>query len=636
MILTFAILIITIILFIWGKFRPDFVAIVSLLALYLTGILTSDQALSGFSDSTVIMIAALFVVGEGLSRTGVTAWLGSKMLQLAGSSKTRFLVVLMIGTALLSAFISNTGTVATLMPAVVSVSWTIGSMPSQFLIPLAYAANAGGLLTLIGTPPNIVVADVLEGAGYEPFGFFEFAFIGVPLLICAVLYMFLWGQRLLPKRKSGEPPPDLTTAMTELGQTYALQEKLFNLRVRRGSELVGQTLAQAALGKEYQVMVLNIERGEEGHNLPVPRQVQNTLDVLGYDDEPPIPGPDTVIYTNDLLLSEGTEEAVERLAIRFNLGVQPADQPQNETKASENGQPQLADTLLSREVGVAEVLIAPRSEYIGQTIIEGQFAQKYDVQVLSVRRKDRLIDHQNTKLDFGDSLFVRGTWETIGRFKKERRNFVVVGSPEAMAQQIVEPNAYAVIAVLALLLMIILMLSGAVSTVMATLIAAAIMVFGGCLTMAQTYRAISWSSVILIAAMIPMAVALQVTGGAEFLADGLVNTLGAIGPVALSAGIFLLTVAFSQVISNTATTVLMAPIALQAALVMDVSPYPVLMMVVVGASTAFLTPIASPPNTMVMTPGSYAFVDYVKVGLPLTVIFLIVSLILVPLIWPFY
>ena len=295
MTLTFIILIITIILFIWGKYRPDFVAIVSLLALYLTGILTTDQALSGFSDSTVIMIAALFVVGEGLSRTGVTAWLGGKMLQLAGSSKSRFLIVLMIGTALLSAFISNTGTVATLMPAVVSVSWTIGSVPSQFLIPLAYAANAGGMLTLIGTPPNIVVAEVLEAAGYAPFGFFEFALIGIPLLICAVLYMFFLGQRLLPSRKPGEPPTDLTTAMTELGKTYALQEKLYKLRVRRGSELVGQTLAQAALGRDYHVTVLNIERGEQEHNLLVPRPVQNTLDMLRYDDEPPIPGPDTVI-----------------------------------------------------------------------------------------------------------------------------------------------------------------------------------------------------------------------------------------------------------------------------------------------------------------------------------------------------
>ena len=634
MILTFVILIITILLFIWGKYRPDFVAIVSLLALYLTGILTTDQALSGFSDSTVIMIAALFVVGEGLSRTGVTAWLGSKMLQLAGSSKSRLLIVLMIGTALLSAFISNTGTVATLMPAVVSVSWTIGSVPSQFLIPLAYAANAGGLLTLIGTPPNIVVADVLKNAGYEPFGFFEFTLIGVPLLICAVLYMFLWGQRLLPKRKSGEPPADLTTAMTELGKTYALQEKLYKLRVRRGSDLAGQTLAQAALGRDYQVSVIRIERADEQSHL---RPVQNTLDMLGFDSESSIPKADSVIKQGDVLLAEGTEDAIEHLAIRFNLGAQVVSQPQAQPNADDKNDQnqQLTGVLLTREVGLAEILITPRSEYIGQTVSEGQFAQKFNVQVLSIRRRDKLMDRKRSKLAFGDSLLVRGTWEAIGRFKKERRNFVVVGSPEAMAQQIVEPSLQAVIAIFALVLMVVLMLTGVVSTVIATLIAAAIMVFGGCLTMAQTYRAISWSSVILIAAMIPMAVALQVTGGAEFLAEGLVNTLGTIGPVALSAGIFLLTVAFSQVISNTATTVLMAPIALQAAVVLGVSPYPVLMMVVVGASTAFLTPIASPPNTMVMTPGSYAFNDYMKAGLPLTLIFLIVSLILVPLIWPF-
>jgi di/tricarboxylate transporter len=310
--------------------------------------------------------------------------------------------------------------------------------------------------------------------------------------------------------------------------------------------------------------------------------------------------------------------------LHFNLGVQPINEADD----------QLTDVLLSQEVGLAEVLITPRSDYAGLTVAEGQFGQKYGVQVLSVGRQDAMADLKTTRLQFGDSLLVRGAWKAIRLLKDESRNFVVVGSPEAMAREVVGLGPKSLVAVLALVGMVTLMLTGLVPTVVAALMAAAVVVLGGCLTTQDAYRAISWETVVLIAAMLPMSAALQITGGAEFIADGLVNTLGTLDPLFLMAGVFLLTAVFSQVISNTATTVLVAPIALGAALEIGLSPQAMLMMVAVGASAAFLTPIASPPNTLVMTPGGYRFNDYVKVGLPLLVIVLVVSLALVPMIWP--
>jgi di/tricarboxylate transporter len=266
--------------------------------------------------------------------------------------------------------------------------------------------------------------------------------------------------------------------------------------------------------------------------------------------------------------------------------------------------------------------------------LQSHFADKYQVQVLSLKRGDRTVDLKDEKLAVGDALLVRGRWLDIELLKNERRNFVVVGSPEEMVRQVVELSPQAVVSVISLIGMIALMVTGLVPPVIAALSAAVFMIIGGCLTMPQAYRTISWNSVVLIAAMIPMSVALQVTGGADYVANGLVSTLGAAGPMALMAGVFLVTTALSQVISNSATTILMAPIVLQVGLDMGVSVRPLLMIVAVSASTAFLTPIGTTTNLMVTTPGDYSFTDFVRVGLPLVILFLLLSLIIVPLIWP--
>ena len=628
MIITFVILAITIVLFISQKLRSDIVALLSLLALFLAGILDSSQALSGFSDSTVIMIAALFVVGEGLSQTGVTTWLGQQVIALAGSSKGRLLVVLMVGTAVLSAFISNTGTVATLLPATVNAAWSIGSTPSMFLIPLAFAANTGGLLTLTGTPPNIVVADTLSNNGYAPFGYFEYAKIGLPLLICAVAYMVFIGQRLLPTREGDDKPINLGAEMKEVAQAYALQSKLFKIYVRENEQFVDKNLKQINIGHDFNVSVIKIEFAEEESPDDLSQRerrrarIRKNLDINTEDE---LPGPESMVRRHDTLLVKATDKAIQAASEHYQFAYEPAN-------FSEEG---LSAELLSHDVGVAEIILTPRSTYISRTVASSQIGQRYHVQVVTVLRGDKPISRKGTKLAYGDALLVRGSWQAIDLMRKEKRNFVVVGNPEAMSKQVVELSRPATIAVLAMVGMVGLMVSGWVPSVMAALIAAVAMVLGGCLSMPQAYRSISWQSVVLIAAMIPMSVALEVTGGATFIANGLVNTLGSYGPIAMMAGVFLLTTAFSQVINNTATAVLVAPIVLKAAEELAVSPYPLLMIVAVSASTAFLTPIGTTTNLMVMTPGGYRFNDYAKVGGPLLLIFLIVSLILVPIIWPF-
>ncbi len=591
---TFIILGITIVLFVWGRWPADLVAVLSLLALALSGVIGTSDALAGFGNPTVVMIAALFVVGEGLSRTGVTGWGGKKLLEVARGSRTRLLVVVMLGTAGLSAFISNTGTVATLLPAVVAAAWSVGSMPSRFLIPLAFAANTGGLLTLTGTPPNIVVAQTLEQSGLRPFSFFEYALIGGPLLIAAVVYMALVGRRLLPSRSADQRPIDAAADLADLAAAYSLGENQFRLRVRANSGLIGKTVREAALGPTYGAPVLRVEGRELAQNV--------------------------ILQHDDVIVVRAPDEAIDRLMQELGLSLQPPGESTEE--------------FVSSEIGLAELIPTPRSEYLGRPMVLGRVDERLGVQLLAVRRRGEPVVERELALEFGDSALVRGTWDSIAELQRERRNFVVVGAPEEIASEVTGLGPRAGVAVAALVGMVALMVTGIVPTVIAALIAAVAMILGGCLSTREAYQSVSWSSVVLIAAMIPMGRALETTGGASVVAEGLVSTLGSLSPIALMAGVFLLTTGFSQVINNTATAVLMAPIVIQAAVGLSVSPHPLLMIVAVAASTAFLTPIGTTTNILVFSPGGYQFTDYVKVGLPLMLLFLAISLLLVPIIWP--
>jgi di/tricarboxylate transporter len=625
MTLVFVILAFTIVLFVWGRLPSELVAVGSLLALYLGDLVSLGQAFAGFSNPTVILVGSLFVVGEALTRTGVTAYAGERLIGQARGEPLRLLVVMMAGTAILSAFISNTGTVATLMPAVVIAAWGVRSNPSAFLIPLAFAANAGGVLTLTGTPPNVVVAEALESHGFRPFDYFEYARIGLPLLLTAIVYMALFGKRLLPERTTGAAPQPLAGALEDLAETYALEEETYRLHVLAGSRLVGETLREAGLSSHFGITVLGVGTlsPTEGEGRPrLLEPLRSSIDKLRRQSEP-IPSSDHRIEVGDVLTVTASAADIHRAEVELRLGVLPVGETQG-----------LLSELMSRELGVAELLVTPRSRYIGALIPQDRIAGEFGLVVLGARRGVKLLPLEEP-LQVGDSILVRGTWEAIGRIQDLQEDLVVVGRPEEVVTQVTRLNTRSALALAILAGMVLLMVSGAVPVAVASLLAAAAMLLCGCLSTSQAYRAISWSTVILIAGMLPMATALEASGGAEQIADLLVATLGSFGPVAVLAGIFVVATTLSQVMSNTATAVLMSPIVLTAAVGLGVEPHPLMMGLAVAASTAFLTPIGTTTNLMVLGPGNYRFGDYAKVGGPLVLIFLGICLVLIPILWPF-
>lgn len=610
MLLVFGLLFGTVLLFLSDRLSLDLVALLVLLALVFTQALTLNEALAGFSDPVVLMIAGLFIVGAGLVQTGVADALGKRLARLAGTSEIRLLVATMLVAAGLSAFMSSTGAVAILLPMVVGLAWGAKVSPSKLLIPLAYGSVVGGLLTLIGTPPNIVVSNQLAAGGYGPFGFFSFTPIGLLALAVAVIFMVFVGRHLLParaRRISGGAEGDDAVSLSDLAQAYRLPGNLFRLRLRMASPLVGKLLAEADLPARYGVNVLGIQPWPDRRSTPLPAQPA---------------GPETLLAVQDILHVQGTPEQVAKLARDERMGIIPAAEGQ--------------ERLLPNEFGMAEVLLTPRSRLVGQTLGSSRFRDKYHVTVLGVMRLGKPVTDPlvTAELRFGDTLLVQGTWQAISLLSDESHDFVVVGQPVEMAQA--RPAARrAPVAVACMLGMLILMAFNIVPHVIAVLLAAVVMVLAGCLTMEDAYKNMNWQSLVLLAGMLPMATALQKSGGVQYVADLLTNSLGQWGPMAVMLGLFLLTGFFSQFISNTATTVLVAPIAFQAALTLSIAPHAFLMTVAVAASTAFATPIATASNTLVLGSGGYRFSDFLRVGIVLQVVIMIVVLLALPLLFPF-
>ncbi|WP_034059742.1 SLC13 family permease [Lacinutrix jangbogonensis] len=606
------ILLITIILFVWGKFPPDVVALISMLSLFLFGILNLSETLSGFSNPTVIMIASLFIIGEGLSKTGWTALAGKKFMELAGKSTSRLLVIVTLGSGVLSGFVSNTGTVATLLPVTISSAWKMGTLPSQVLMPVAFGSNTGGLLTLTGTPPNIIVSNALSESGYESFSFFEFALIGLPLLLITILYFRYIGYKLLPKNKTNNKPVDIESTLHKWIEAYKVHNDYYRLRVRSISPLLNTTLSAWELEQKYNVSIIRIKRRNPNTLKGIPQFIE-------------FPTPNTEILYHDILTVRGETEAINILMVHFRLGLLPLEPAPDEMR----------NNLINQEVGMTEVLVTPKSFLVGRNVKIGNYFKRFGIQLMAASRNNKPLLDRNIRVKAGDGFLIRGSWENIDLLKSQHENLVICGSPEGLAKDVDDLTTKSYIALGALLLLIVLLVFKIVPGAIASLISAGIVLLSGCVPIAKAYKSISWTSVIMIAAMIPMGLALQKTGLAEIVANGLVNGLGSIHPILLLAGIFLLTTAFSQVINNSATAVLMAPIVILAASQLQLSPKPFMIIVAVSASTAFLTPVGTTTNAMVMSAGGYKFKDYLKVGAPLLLIFLIVSLLLVPIIWPF-
>ena len=466
-------------------------------------------------------------------------------------------------------------------------------------------------MTLIGTPPNIVVSNQLAASGFGPFGFFEFAPVGLVMLILGIGYMVAVGRRLLPDRPSTSFTAMQTAAdaisSEDLVQAYQLPGTLFLLKVESNSPLAGQTLEEASLRARYHVNILEVQLCEEESRKHRPAHPA---------------GPDTRLHAGDTLHVKGRPENVLHFAREEKLALLR----QQEDRAC----------FLSDNVGMVEVLLTPRSTLIGQTLLDTRFRDKYDVTVVSILRLGRPVDTyvSTTPLRFGDTLLVEGHWDRIDLLRREHRNFVVVGQTKEMIEA-QRPTKRAPMAVAIMLLMLVGLTVNVVPAIVVVLLGAVTMVLARCITMEEAYKSISWESVILIAAMLPLATALQKTGGTDLIANALTSTFGQLGPMTLMGVLFLTTTILSLFVSNTVATVLIAPIAAQAAGSLGLAPHAFLMAIAVAASASFSTPIAYPGNTLVLGPGGYRFSDFMKVGLPMQLLLMIATLLVVPILFPY-
>lgn len=608
---TFIILAITTVLFISGKLRSDVIAIGSLLALTLTGVITPTEALAGFSNSVVIMIAGLFIVGAGIFNTGLAKQIGNTLLQYGKGSETKLLIIIMLTVGIFSAFMSNTGTVAVLLPVVISIAMSMEISPTQLLMPLAFASSLGGVLTLIGTPPNLVVSSLLEENGYEPLHFFAFSPIGIILLISGIIFIVVIGKRMLPKQF-----PTSSQAHSfdpgELVGLYKVHPLLRIVKIPDHSPLIDEQLQTLRLTDTYGITVVSIER--KNKSLGSLKQREHI-----------IPKATTSFSKRDVMLIFGEDKQIETFIQSFNLI--EVDIPSETNKRN---------YLLSREFGIAEMIIPPHSSFEHKTIRELHFRKKYACSVLAIFRNGKYIQTDACKvpLKVGDALLVHGAWKRMESIAETSDDMIVVSRVHAAART-ESARGKAPIAAAIMILMLILMTLELIDPVITVLIAAFLMVITRCVrSLEDGYKSINWESIILIAAMLPMATALENTGGVQFVSDYVIQLLGPYGPFAVLTGFYVLTMVMSQFISNTATAVIFAPIALTTALELGVSPYPFVITVAIAASMAFATPVASPTNALVMNAGGYQFKDYVKVGVPLQILLAIVSLLFIPILYP--
>ncbi|MGE5713887.1 MAG: SLC13 family permease [Betaproteobacteria bacterium] len=596
----FLIIAVVIVLFITEKVPVVIVALGTALALYFTGILDFRQALGGLGDPTTIFIASLFVVSAGLEVTGVTAWAGQFLIDKAGESRVRQLILIMMACAALTGLISLNGAVAALLPVVVVMAVRLNRPPSQLLMPMVFASHAGSILALTGSPVNVLVSQASEEAGTGYFGFFEFAIVGVPLLAGTMAILVFLGHRLLPHKSGASMPTDLSKHARTLVEQYRLEGNAFQLRVRPSSPLIGTAPTAIDLSAYPGLSLIGSQAGATGR--PLTRaaiEEGDTLILRGEADA-------AASFANDQHLAFGAGEA--------EAGV--------------------ADTLFNRSSGLAEVVIPPRSGMIGREVFPGMVTESGDLLILAVQRRGEDVGPGKTKLEVGDTMLLQGTWSALDK-RLADPEVLVVDSPDLVRRQAVPMGAGAKAAIGILVAMVVALALNLVPSAVAGMVAAVAMVLVGVLTVDQAYRSVNWTTVILVGAMTPLSAAMTETGAAQLLADKLVSIVGEAGPYALLAGLFILTAVLGQLISNTATALIIIPIAVAAALELGISPRPVMMSVCVAAAASFLTPVATPVNLMIMGPGGYKFGDYWKIGIVCMAWFFIMAVFFVPMIWRF-
>ncbi|MGD8791917.1 MAG: SLC13 family permease [Anaerolineae bacterium] len=587
--LTLAIIVAALVLFATEKLRVDLVALLVLLAVGLLRLIDPEEVFDGFANPAVITVWAVYMVSGGLFKTGVADALGRAIHRLSGSRESRLIATIMVTCGAISAFMNNVGATAMLMPALVGISRRTKVPISKLLIPLSFSSLLGGSMTLIGTPANILAMGILANYGLRTLGFFEFAPIGVILLMTGVLYMVLVGRHLLPVRQGTEGRRDV----------YRLREYVTEVRVLTRSPLAGRTLLESRLGQNYDLTVLGIERDGD------------CLDQIGRD---------TLIQDGDLLTVEGSIDHL--MEAREPLGLALEIQRKLDLNRLEPGNVQLI-----------EATLAPNSSLVGRTLRQVRFRNRYGFTALAIWRQGEAITQKlrDVPLNFGDALLLQGPRHRVPELQKGT-DFLVL---EPLEVERLRRNK-APIAVAALVLAIGLVVFAGYHISMAMVIAAVVMILTGCLSIEEAHESVDWRTVFLVAGMLPLGMAMEATGTARYLADIMVGALGDYGATALLAGIYILAALITQAMSNAAAIVLIIPIALDTAMGMGANHITFTMAVVIGAATSFLSPVGHKANVLVFGPGGYRFFDYARVGALLTVVLLIVSLIFLPLFWPLF
>ncbi|MEH2747114.1 SLC13 family permease, partial [Klebsiella pneumoniae] len=601
-----SLLAIAVVLFATGKVRMDAIALMVIVAFVLSGTLTLNEAFSGFSDPNVILIAALFIIGDGLVRTGVATKMGAWLVSVAGNSETKMLIYLMLTVAGLGAFMSSTGVVAIFIPVVLSVSARMNTSPSRLMMPLSFAGLISGMMTLVATPPNLVVNSELLREGLHGFSFFSVTPIGLVVLILGIVYML--AVRFMLKTDNGDSARDGRKRSTfrDLIREYHLTGRARRLAIRPGSPMIGQRLDDLKLRERYCANVIGVERWRRFRRVIVNVNGVSEFrarDVLLID-----------MSASDVDLRQFCgEQMLEPMVLR---GEYFADQ--------------------ALDVGMAEVALIPDSEMIGKTVREIAFRTRFGLNIVGMKRDGKAMDGSvvDEPLQLGDILLVVGNWRQIALLAKRGRDFVVLNMPVEV-DDASPAHSQAPHAIFCLVLMVALMLTDEIPNPIAAIIACLLMGKFRCINAESAYKAIHWPSIILIVGMMPFALALQKTGGVDLVVKGLMDVAGGEGPYLMLGCLFMMCAAIGLFISNTATAVLMAPIALAAAKSMGVSPYPFAMVVAMAASAAFMTPVSSPVNTLVLGPGKYSFSDFVKIGVPFTILVMVVCVLLIPVLFPF-
>jgi di/tricarboxylate transporter len=595
-----------VVMFVSNKPGMDVVALLMIAALPFTGVLTMQETLAGFSDPNIVLIAFLFVIGEGLVRTGVARRLGDWTNRKAAGRETKLLILLMLAIAGLGSVMSSTAVVAIFIPVVFRICRNSGIAASRLMMPASFAALISGMLTLISTTPNLVVNSELLRQGAEGFHFFSITPIGLVVLALGLVYM-KFAREWIPQRDDGGSARPERPTFQDWINKYQLATREKRVRVKPGSDLIGRSLADLGL-RDSGVNLLAVERLTDRRRSllrPTRSFCPEVGDILFLDVAL---DPQTC---SELIAKHGVEEL-------------PLD-PENRYF-----------TDLSQDIGMSEAILPADSSLVGRTVRDSRIRAESGLTVIGLRRASEAVegDILDEQLRVGDTILVCGFWKDIQRMQSSNDKQIVLLDLPAEFEDVLPAATKGPIALGILGLVILTMITGLIPNVHAVLIGCLLMGMFGILTMKAAYRSVSWKSLVLIVGMLPFSLALQRTGGIDLAADAILGIIGEGSPRLALAVIFVVTSMLGMFISNTATAVLVAPVALTIAKDLGASPYPFAIMVMLGASTAFMTPVSSPVNTLVVSPGNYRFGDFVRVGVPFSIIVLIIAVIMVPMLFP--